>query len=130
MEEGRAVEIGRHDEFLAAEGRYAELFELQAGACQQGAEAQTALRPGRSGDGMGQVSRSILGQRFQSYSLKTLPEPASAQDPPRVPPRAPSQPSHLPLGPQKPAAQASGGGASGSGMGPGRRPMCADALTR
>jgi len=34
MEDGRAVEIGGHDELLASGGRYAELFELQAGAYQ------------------------------------------------------------------------------------------------
>ncbi len=32
LEEGRAVEIGTHDELLAAGGRYAELFSLQADA--------------------------------------------------------------------------------------------------
>lgn len=32
MEDGRAVEIGSHDELLGAEGRYAELFGLQAEA--------------------------------------------------------------------------------------------------
>ena len=30
MEHGRAVEQGAHPELLAARGRYAELFELQA----------------------------------------------------------------------------------------------------
>ncbi|MBV9794629.1 MAG: ABC transporter ATP-binding protein [Actinobacteria bacterium] len=34
MDEGQAVEIGGHDELLASGGRYAELFELQAGAYQ------------------------------------------------------------------------------------------------
>jgi ATP-binding cassette subfamily B protein len=32
MEEGRAVEIGGHDELVASGGRYAELFSLQASA--------------------------------------------------------------------------------------------------
>ena len=30
MHEGRLVEQGRHDELIAAGGRYAELFALQA----------------------------------------------------------------------------------------------------
>jgi ATP-binding cassette subfamily B protein len=30
VEEGHAVEFGSHDDLLAAGGRYAELFELQA----------------------------------------------------------------------------------------------------
>ena len=50
-----------------------------------------------------------------------------SRDSPAYPAAAPSQPSHLPLGPQKPAAQASGGGASGSGMGQAEGPC---ALTR
>src|ERR1700761_18286 len=65
-----------------------------------------------------------MGQRFQSYSLKTLPEPASAQSRAAFPPRASSHPSHLPLSPQKPRSQASGGGTSGGGMGePGSIPF-------
>ena len=34
IDEGRAIEIGSHDELLAPEGRYAELFALQAAAYQ------------------------------------------------------------------------------------------------
>jgi ATP-binding cassette, subfamily B, bacterial len=34
MDEGRVIEIGGHDELLAQEGRYAELFGLQAAAYQ------------------------------------------------------------------------------------------------
>ncbi len=34
MDEGRAVEIGGHDELLASGGHYAELFALQAAAYQ------------------------------------------------------------------------------------------------
>lgn len=34
VEEGRAVESGRHEDLLAAGGRYAELFALQAAAHQ------------------------------------------------------------------------------------------------
>ena len=30
LEKGRAVEIGSHDELLKLNGRYAELFQLQA----------------------------------------------------------------------------------------------------
>ena len=34
LDDGRVVELGTHADLLAAGGRYAELFELQAGAYQ------------------------------------------------------------------------------------------------
>jgi ATP-binding cassette, subfamily B, bacterial len=33
LEAGHAVESGTHDELISAQGRYAELFTLQAAGC-------------------------------------------------------------------------------------------------
>ena len=84
------------------------------------------------------LPRSILGQRFQSYSLKTLPEPASAQGPCGVPTPRPSQPSHLPLSPQEsrsrvpPAGvlRARGWGQAGGPLCAGAAKLCHSGLTR
>ena len=164
MAEGRAVKIGRHDEILATEGRYAELFELQAGACQQGAEAQTSNRPGRSGDGMGQAAPASAPVT-PAPARNSQPEPRSQPEPtPTSPTRLArikihpgaafsvvfaenaartrecpgstprSAPRPVPAvspaaGPPEARGPSLRRGRLGLGDGPGRGPVCADALT-
>ena len=54
LHRGRVIEEGRHDELMAARGRYAEMFQLQADAYVASAAADAAtvaLAHAESGEG-------------------------------------------------------------------------------
>jgi len=43
LEKGRVIELGTHDELIAARGRYRTMFELQASRFSEDAEAGATL---------------------------------------------------------------------------------------